>query len=248
MAASMSMNAATEASPKQPASHKSNMDSMYRLQRHIYDATRAYYLLGRDQMLKDLAPPSAGRVLEIGCGTGRNLALAAKLYPDAQFYGVDISDEMLKTAAARIARETLSERVSLFQLDAMTLSSHSLLSSIKFDRIYFSYTLSMIPDWRGALEVATTLLSPEGRLHLVDFGPCTDLPKLFATALRRWLSTFGVTPRDALVYTLGETGLNANFVSTLKTSHRGYAVHLVLAHRGKTLAARHSHAHLRGDF
>ena len=27
------------------------MDRMYRLTRHVYDATRRYYLLGRDRML-----------------------------------------------------------------------------------------------------------------------------------------------------------------------------------------------------
>ena len=30
------------------------MDDMYRLQRHIYDLSRAYYLLGRDQLIAEL--------------------------------------------------------------------------------------------------------------------------------------------------------------------------------------------------
>ena len=36
------------------------MDGTYRWQRHIYDITRKYYLLGRDGLIADLAPPSGG--------------------------------------------------------------------------------------------------------------------------------------------------------------------------------------------
>ena len=60
---------------------RQHMDAIYRYQRYIYDATRKYYLLGRDRMLDELAPPPGGSVLEIGCGTGRNLICAARRYP-----------------------------------------------------------------------------------------------------------------------------------------------------------------------
>ena len=58
--------------------HAAQMDAIYAGQRHIYDATRKYYLLGRDRLIADLAPPPGGRVVEVGCGTGRNLILAAR--------------------------------------------------------------------------------------------------------------------------------------------------------------------------
>ena len=74
------------------------MDAIYRYQRYVYDATRKYYLLGRDRLLAELQPPAGGSVLEIACGTGRNLILAARRYPNARFYGFDISNAMLDTA------------------------------------------------------------------------------------------------------------------------------------------------------
>ena len=77
------------------------MDRLYRRQRHFYDVTRKYYLLGRDRLIEGLAPPPGSRVLEIGCGTARNLVAAAQAWPDAQFYGIDISAEMLATARQR---------------------------------------------------------------------------------------------------------------------------------------------------
>ena len=54
---------------------------IYRYQRYIYDASRKYYLLGRDRLLDELGPPPGAAVLEIACGTGRNLIKAAQRYP-----------------------------------------------------------------------------------------------------------------------------------------------------------------------
>ncbi|MDE2620627.1 MAG: class I SAM-dependent methyltransferase, partial [Sphingomonadales bacterium] len=81
------------------------MDAVYRRQRHIYDLTRKYYLFGRDPMLDALGLPATGvgcSVLEIGCGTGRNLARVQRRWGDAALFGIDISAEMLKSARARL--------------------------------------------------------------------------------------------------------------------------------------------------
>ena len=99
----------------EPGAH---MDGIYRYQRYIYDATRKYYLLGRDRMLDGLRPPEGGTILEVGCGTGRNLILAARRYPHAKLYGFDISKEMLVTARASIARAGLSDRITVAEGDA----------------------------------------------------------------------------------------------------------------------------------
>ena len=47
-------------------------------------------------------------MLEIGCGTGRNLVHAARLYPDARFFGIDVSTEMLTSAISAISRRDLT--------------------------------------------------------------------------------------------------------------------------------------------
>ena len=57
------------------------MDRMYRRQRHIYDLSRKFYLLGRDEAIARLRPAPGDKVLEIGCGTGRNLIKLAQAYP-----------------------------------------------------------------------------------------------------------------------------------------------------------------------
>ena len=64
----------------------------------------------------------AARVLEIACGTGRNLVSAARRYPDARLYGFDISAAMLDTARAAIARRGLDDRIALCLGDATDFS------------------------------------------------------------------------------------------------------------------------------
>lgn len=175
------------------ADHGAVMDRMYRGQRHIYDLTRKYYLFGRDRMIGELACEPGDAVLEIACGTGRNLAVAAERWPGAKLFGVDISREMLRSAGA-----ALGDQAVLAVGDARDLDTASSLGRARFDRVILSYCLSMIPDWRAALDQAAALLAPAGTLHVVDFGDCSGLPRPFARALRAWLARFHVTPRTDL--------------------------------------------------
>jgi S-adenosylmethionine-diacylgycerolhomoserine-N-methlytransferase len=172
------------------------MNRIYRHQRHIYDLTRKYYLLGRDSLIAELRPERGARVLEIGCGTGRNLICAARCYPDARFFGIDVSTEMLTTAIDAIARAGLSSRVRVAHADATAFDAERLFGTARFERIFISYSLSMIPAWCAVLNSASARLAPGGELHIVDFGGQSRLPGWFRSVLRRWLAAFHVNPRD----------------------------------------------------
>jgi S-adenosylmethionine-diacylgycerolhomoserine-N-methlytransferase len=178
--------------------HAALMDRNYRFQRHVYDFTRKYYLLGRDPMIAGLGVPDGGSVLELGCGTGRNLILAGRRYPKAQLFGLDISAAMLETAAANLAKEGLAARTKLARGDAMSFDAADLFGIEKFDRVFISYALSMIPGWEGAVTAALRALSPEGSLHIVDFGQQRRLPVWFRAALHAWLAKYHVSPRATL--------------------------------------------------
>jgi trans-aconitate methyltransferase len=43
-------------------------------------------------------------VLELGCGTGRNLDRIARRWPGMRLHGIDISREMLASARARLGK------------------------------------------------------------------------------------------------------------------------------------------------
>ncbi|MCF3639359.1 class I SAM-dependent methyltransferase [Rhizobium sp. TRM95111] len=177
------------------AAHARRMDRMYRYQRHIYDATRKYYLLGRDGVIARLAPPAGGSVLEVACGTGRNLEKIARRYPGARLFGFDISAEMLATAERKFSGR--ARLPGLRVLDATTFTASDFGVS-GFDRIVVSYALSMIPDWEQAIDRAVDALNPGGSLHVVDFGQQENLPAAFRRSLHLWLSRFHVTPRAGL--------------------------------------------------
>lgn len=195
------------------------MDAIYRTQRHFYDLTRKYYLLGRDALIAGLEPPPGGNVLEIGCGTGRNLIVAARAWPGARFFGIDISDAMLETARANIAKAGLSGRIVVAQGDATAFDPRGLFGVARFERIFQSYTLSMIPDWRGALSEAAVKLVPGGRLDIVDFGQQERLPRWFRRLLFAWLAKFDVSPRADLVAAIDEIDPHAQH----QPLYRGYA-------------------------
>ena len=172
-----------------------HMDGIYKYQRYIYDATRKYYLLGRDRLLNELQPDEGSLVLEVGCGTGRNLIHAARRYPNARLVGLDISHAMLKTARASIARAGLSKRIVVYQADATAFDLSDLCGEAHAGRVFISYALSMIPPWRQVLPQALDAVGPGGRLHIVDFGQQEAWPPWFKAALFAWLRQFSVHPR-----------------------------------------------------
>ena len=206
------------------------MDRMYRHQRRVYDITRKYYLLGRDEAIARLLPRPGESVLEIGCGTGRNLIKAARAYPDARVYGLDVSREMLDTAAASIRRAGLGARIVVAQGDATSFDAQALFGRAAFDRVLISYALSMIPPWREALAAALAVVAPGGALQVVDFGDCAGWPGPFKAGLRRWLAAFDVAPRDDLAETLASLA-SARGMSAASEAWRGGYATLAAARR-----------------
>lgn len=203
--------------------HGGLMDRVYRHQRHVYDATRRYYLLGRDTMIAGLQPPGGGSVLEIGCGTGRNLVKAARLYPQAKFHGIDISQEMLVTAGKSVAQAQLRGQIRLACADASRFDPVKVFGREKFDRIFISYAVSMIPDWQAVMRDAVAHLAPGGELHVVDFGDQRDLPNWFRAAIHTWLGWYHVTPRNELFEVSTDIAGNLEAITETRRLYRGFA-------------------------
>ena len=208
--------------------HAGLMDSMYRHQRHIYDLTRKYYLFGRDRTIRALKVPPGGSLLEVGCGTGRNLLLAHRRYPTARLYGLDISQEML--ISARNAFRGLPQTPAFRVADATTFTAED-FEADGFDRIMISYALSMIPDWTAAVDAAIDALAPGGELHIVDFGQQEHLPAWFGGVLRGWLRRFHVTPRADLKEVLAERARACDGRIVFEDIGGGYAWRAVITAR-----------------
>jgi S-adenosylmethionine-diacylgycerolhomoserine-N-methlytransferase len=184
--------------PLEQRTHSALMDQIYRRQRHVYDFSRKFYLLGRDRLIAELHAKPDEQVIELGCGTARNLIRIAEAYHNTKLYGFDASQEMLRTAKRAVVRAGLSHRIALMHGLAEQVPRH-FAPEVRFDHAIFSYSLSMIPDWRGALVAAAKIVRPQGTIHIVDFGDMKTLWPPAARSLRAWLRLFQVTPRDELL-------------------------------------------------
>ena len=162
-------------------------------------------------------------MLEIACGTGRNLIAIARRWPHAKVCGFDISAAMLGTAKANVARAGLAGRIALAQGDAARFDAQSLFGRAPFERVVISYALSMIPPWRAAIGQAFAALAPDGELHVVDFGDQGRWPAPVKSALRQWLAAFEVSPRDDLEAALGEASAREGRLVTFEPRYRRYA-------------------------
>ncbi|HKD27555.1 MAG TPA: class I SAM-dependent methyltransferase [Xanthobacteraceae bacterium] len=204
------------------------MNRIYRHQRHVYDFTRKYFLLGRDRVIAEMEARDGARILEIGCGTGRNLILAARTYPGASCFGIDVSTEMLNSAVRAISRAGLTARIRVAHADATRFDPGSLFGTAQFDRIFISYSLSMIPQWQNVIAAAIAQLAPSGELRIIDFGGQERLPASFRRLLWRWLRAFHVAPRDELEAVLKARAEAGGATLTFARPYRGYAQYAVL--------------------
>jgi len=146
------------------ASHAQNLQSFYGAQAQDYDRFRERLLRGREALIARLLAqlPAQARVVELGGGTGRNLDFFGERLGDiASFDLVDLCPALLDRAHQRIARYP---QVRMIEADATTYAP-----SAPVDCVYFSYSLTMIPDWRVALANALAMLKPGGLLGVVDF-------------------------------------------------------------------------------
>lgn len=176
-----------------------NMDRMYRLQRYFYDITRKYYLLGRDRLLKEMEVQPGESVLEAGCGTARNLIILSRRHPDAYFFGLDASAAMLETAQSKIDAAGAKNIILQTALADDFAFDKTFGLSQPFDKIFFSYSISMIPTWRESIQNALANLKPGGQLFIVDFYDQADLPISFQKFLKWWLKKFHVQFWDDLI-------------------------------------------------
>jgi ubiquinone/menaquinone biosynthesis C-methylase UbiE len=111
---------------------------------------------------------AAGRVLEIGIGSGLNLPL----YGDAaeEVIGVDVSPELLAMAERVTQRRSL--RVRLLEGSAEHLPST--IADRSVDTVVITWALCSIPDATAALVEAHRVLRPNGSLRFVEHGRSPD--------------------------------------------------------------------------
>jgi demethylmenaquinone methyltransferase/2-methoxy-6-polyprenyl-1,4-benzoquinol methylase len=128
----------------------------------------------RRKAVKRLGLKRGETVLEIGCGTGRNLALLREAVgADGVVIGIDASEGMLAQARQLVRRHDW-KNVRLMQQDAAGLDLED-----PVDAVYFSLSYSALPDREPVLLKAWEALRSGGRLVIMDAGlPASRLGRL----------------------------------------------------------------------
>ena len=127
------------------------------------------------QVLDELSLHGDEHVLDVGCGRGAVLMLAARRLPGGRAVGADLwrrRDQSGNNRAAterNAAAEGVRERVDIVDADARDLP----FPSASFDVVVSSLTIHNIPSAQGrglALHEAMRVLRPGGRMRIVDDG------------------------------------------------------------------------------
>ncbi len=114
-----------------------------------------------------IVPKAAGRVLEVGFGSGHNLPYYDESKVTA-LLALEPSEAMRARARKRIAASPLKVEMLGVEAEAIPLDAASV------DTIVMTYTLCTIPDAPRALAEMRRVLKPEGRLLFVEHGLAPD--------------------------------------------------------------------------
>jgi ubiquinone/menaquinone biosynthesis C-methylase UbiE len=126
----------------------------------------------------------AGRILEIGVGTGKNIPFYP---PGGQVTAIDISPRMLEGAAKRAATRT-DVGIELLRMDASELA----LDAAVFDTVIGSFALMVVPEPLKALQEVRRVCKPDGKLLLLEFAHSRNQLVAFVQGL--------VTPLTRAIY------------------------------------------------
>ena len=126
-----------------------------------YDESRRYASLRKSypKIVAEVLKKPFKTVLDIGCGTGALLLMIHEQHKSAKLFGVDISEEMIKVAQAKLG-STADLRVS--ESEKLPFKSGS------FDLVLGTFSFHHHPNPTTVFKEIRRVLSPEGRLIMAD--------------------------------------------------------------------------------
>jgi SAM-dependent methyltransferase len=148
---------------------------------------------------REVRPPKAARVLEIGCGTGHNLPMLSRF---GRVQACELDDSARALAAKRFGRK----------IEAAKLPDLSVFEAASFDLVALLDVLEHVPDDRSALEAILTRLKPGGAL-------------LLTVPANKWMWSahdvahhhFRRYSKDELARLVGEAGFQPQLLSYFNT-------------------------------
>ncbi len=143
-------------------------------------AVESFAGVGNPLRIEGIAAGST--VVDIGCGAGTDLLLAAKAAgPEGRAIGIDMTQSMLRRAEAAAAAAGL-KNVALRQGDALELP----VESGTADVVISNGVLNLAPDKRRAFSEVFRVLRPGGRFLYADIVVASELPDSIRSDIDLW--------------------------------------------------------------
>src|SRR5215207_61565 len=136
---------------------------------HGYTTDETRRLTDQAKTLADLlhggtSYPADSRVLEVGCGVGAQTVQLVTRSPGIDLVSVDMSEESLALAKARVAAEAPNARVEWHHGDLLALP----FEDRSFDHLFVCFVLEHLPEPRQALAVLRRLVRPGGSITVIE--------------------------------------------------------------------------------
>jgi SAM-dependent methyltransferase len=148
---------------------------------YLYTTRQGKFQVWAD-ILHQLGPRGDEDLLDVGCGRGAVLLMAARHLPKGKATGIDVwrvyeqSGNALAATQQNAEREEVAERVVLHTADTRQLP----FGDASFDLLVSSMAIHNIPEPEGrvqAITEAVRVLKPGGKLVIVDFRATSQYEK-----------------------------------------------------------------------
>ena len=163
------------ASSLKATGHAKEMESFYKYQKDGYDAFREGLLHAKSALIESMPLNKKGGMVwvDVGGGTARNLEFFSVETIRRNFkaiYILDISASLLEVARKRVITMGLDDIVKVIEADFTADTAFDLLPKAgTVDMVTMSYSFSMIPNQKAAMDNASKLLKKGGMVAIADF-------------------------------------------------------------------------------
>jgi arsenite methyltransferase len=185
-------------------------------------STQSFAGVGNPHLIEPLRPGEI--VLDIGCGCGTDLLLAARrVGPTGRATGVDATEAMVGQCTPSIVESGL-RNVEVMRGDALALP----LADASVDVVISNGMLNLVPDKRRAFSEIHRVLRPGGRLMLGDIVLAWGLPRFIRSNVELWANCVGGARRESeMIALVEESGLERARVTHRFDSARGTSAELI---------------------
>ncbi|MBK8980936.1 MAG: class I SAM-dependent methyltransferase [Ignavibacteria bacterium] len=129
----------------------------------FFGEENSYFAEYKVELVKDTLTQPPKKILEFGCGIGRNLKFFSKYFPDSEIYGADISAKSIEIAKSE------NPDVKFFLLNDEEIKKHS----GKFDLVFVSCVFHHIaPSLRTeSMKTIYSMMKNEGSAYIFEHNP-----------------------------------------------------------------------------